>query len=268
MPISTVEEVIKDLRAGKMIILVDDANRENEGDLAMAAEKVTAEDINFMAKHGRGLICLALTNEKADSLRLHPMTSINTSPFQTAFTVSIEARCGVSTGISAADRATTIRTAICDDCRPEDLVRPGHVFPLRSRDGGVLLRAGQTEGIVSCSTQLHAAPKTVPMGQLHFRVCEIRFIVCAHSHPKRPCAKIVIEEGDPVSVAPRFTKLRHLGAVPSQNIQRQDPGSVEKVTSWLRNHWPRSEWSPPGESAASQTISPHPRPQTNPIVWA
>ena len=139
---------MEDLKAGKMIVLVDDANRENEGDLAMAAERVTPDSINFMAKHGRGLICLALTNEKADALHLHPMTPVNTSPFQTAFTVSIEAKRGVTTGISAADRATTVQTALRDECRPDELARPGHVFPLRARDGGVLVRAGQTEGIV------------------------------------------------------------------------------------------------------------------------
>jgi len=165
VPISTVEEAIRELQAGRMIILVDDANRENEGDLAMAAEKVSAADINFMAKNGRGLICLALTNEKADSLHLDPMTPVNTSTLQTAFTVSIEARRGVTTGISAADRATTIQTAIRDDCRPEDLVRPGHVFPLRARDGGVLFRAGQTEGIVDLTRLAGMKPAGV--------ICEI-----------------------------------------------------------------------------------------------
>ena len=165
MPISTVEEAIRDLQAGKMVILVDDANRENEGDLAMAAEKVSAADINFMAKNGRGLVCLAMTNEKADSLHLDPMTPVNTSTLETAFTVSIEARNGVTTGISAGDRATTIQTAIRDDCRPEDLVRPGHVFPLRARDGGVLFRAGQTEGIVDLTRLAGMKPAGV--------ICEI-----------------------------------------------------------------------------------------------
>jgi len=165
VPISSVEDVLEDLRAGKMIILVDDANRENEGDFAIAAEKVTPDAINFMAKHGRGLICLALTNEKADALRLDPMTPVNTSPFQTAFTVSIEAKRGVTTGISAADRSTTIQTAIKDDCRPDDLARPGHVFPLRARDGGVLVRAGQTEGIVDLTRLAGIKPAGV--------ICEI-----------------------------------------------------------------------------------------------
>jgi 3,4-dihydroxy 2-butanone 4-phosphate synthase/GTP cyclohydrolase II len=131
-----------------MVILVDDEDRENEGDLTMAAEMVTPEAINFMAKHGRGLICLTLTAEKCDQLRLRPMVDNNTSAFSTAFTVSIEAKRGVTTGISAADRAHTILTAVDDKTVPEDLSRPGHVFPLRARAGGVLVRTGQTEGSV------------------------------------------------------------------------------------------------------------------------
>jgi 3,4-dihydroxy 2-butanone 4-phosphate synthase/GTP cyclohydrolase II len=144
----SVEEAITDIKHGKMVILVDDEDRENEGDLTMAAEKVTPEAVNFMAKYGRGLICLSLTPEKADSLELPPMVTENTSRFETAFTVSVEARCGVTTGISAADRATTILTAVGDDAKPHDLVRPGHVFPLRARKGGVIVRSGQTEGSV------------------------------------------------------------------------------------------------------------------------
>jgi 3,4-dihydroxy 2-butanone 4-phosphate synthase/GTP cyclohydrolase II len=131
-----------------MVILVDDKERENEGDFCMAAEKVTPEAINFMAKYGRGLICVSMTADKIDKLDLPPMVDINTSPYGTGFTVSIEARCGVTTGVSAADRATTISTAVAADAKPRDLVRPGHVFPLRSRDGGVMVRAGQTEGSV------------------------------------------------------------------------------------------------------------------------
>jgi 3,4-dihydroxy 2-butanone 4-phosphate synthase/GTP cyclohydrolase II len=131
-----------------MVILVDDEDRENEGDLTIAAEKVTPEIINFMARYGRGLICLSMTGEKLDKLNLPMMVKDNTSPFNTGFTVSIEARRGVTTGISAADRATTILTAIADDAKPSDLVRPGHVFPLRARKGGVMVRAGQTEGSV------------------------------------------------------------------------------------------------------------------------
>jgi 3,4-dihydroxy 2-butanone 4-phosphate synthase/GTP cyclohydrolase II len=143
-----IEEAIEEMAAGRMVILVDDEDRENEGDLCMAAEKVTPEAINFMAKYGRGLICLSLTPERIDELKLPMMTDDNTSSFGTAFTVSIEAKKGVTTGISAADRATTIATAINSDTKPEDLAKPGHVFPLRARRGGVLQRAGQTEGSV------------------------------------------------------------------------------------------------------------------------
>jgi len=148
MPIASVKEVLEDLRQGKMIILVDDEARENEGDLTIAAEKVTPEAINFMAKYGRGLICLALSPENVEKLKLPLMVYDNRSPYQTAFTVSIEARQGVTTGISAADRAHTILTAVAEDARPEDLIQPGHVFPLRARRGGVLFRTGQTEGSV------------------------------------------------------------------------------------------------------------------------
>ena len=148
MPHLTIEEAIKEIREGRMVILVDDEDRENEGDLCMAAEAVTPEAINFMATYGRGLICLSMTPDKIDTLDLPPMVDNNTSPYGTGFTVSIEARCGVSTGISAADRATTIQTAVADDAKPRDLVRPGHIFPLRAREGGVIVRAGQTEGSV------------------------------------------------------------------------------------------------------------------------
>jgi len=146
-----IEQAIQDIKEGRMVILVDDEDRENEGDLCCAAEMVTPEIINFMAKYGRGLICLALTEDKADSLDLRPMCRENESSFCTAFTVSIEARQGVTTGISAQDRAHTILTAVADDSQPKDLVRPGHVFPLRARKGGVLVRTGQTEGSVDLS---------------------------------------------------------------------------------------------------------------------
>ncbi len=145
---ATVEQAMAEFQAGRMVILVDDEDRENEGDLAIAGEKVTAESINFMARFGRGLVCLALTEERCDELDLPPMVRDNTSPFGTAFTVSIEARGKTTTGISAADRAATIRTAVEPGTRPEDLLRPGHVFPLRARRGGVLKRAGQTEASV------------------------------------------------------------------------------------------------------------------------
>ena len=148
MPTCTVEEAVQELRQGRMIILVDDESRENEGDLTMAAEFVTPDAINFMAKYGRGLICLALDPRIVDHLDLPQMVRDNSSKFGTGFTISIEAKRGVTTGISAADRATTIRTAIAEDTGPADLARPGHVFPLRAREGGVLVRTGQTEGSV------------------------------------------------------------------------------------------------------------------------
>ena len=144
--IHKIEAALEDIRQGKMVILVDDEDRENEGDLTMAAEKITPEAINFMAKYGRGLICLSLTDQRLNELRLPMMVSENTSRFQTAFTISIDARQGVTTGISAADRATTILTAVNDNTQPEDLVSPGHTFPLRAREGGVLVRTGKTEG--------------------------------------------------------------------------------------------------------------------------
>ena len=165
MPISNIEDVLEDLRQGKMIILVDDEARENEGDLTIAAEKVTPETINFMAKHARGLICLALEPEIVEKLKLDQMVSKNRSAFQTAFTVSIEAARGVTTGISAADRAHTILTAIAEDATPEDLVQPGHVFPLRARRGGVLFRTGQTEGSVDLARLAGLKPAAV--------ICEI-----------------------------------------------------------------------------------------------
>lgn len=148
MAVSPIEEVIKDIRAGKMIILVDDEDRENEGDLCMAAEAVTPEAINFMATHGRGLICLTLSGDIVDQLQLPMMVRENTSPFGTGFTISIEARTGVSTGISAADRARTVEAAVAPDATPYDIVSPGHIFPLRAKDGGVLVRTGQTEGSI------------------------------------------------------------------------------------------------------------------------
>ena len=145
---SEIPQVLEQLRKGKMIVLVDAEDRENEGDLVCAAEKVTPQIINFMATHGRGLICLPLTAEKCDSLGLYPQTTENTARFETAFTISIDAAEGISTGISAADRAKTILASIKDDAKARDLVRPGHIFPLRARQGGVLVRAGQTEGAI------------------------------------------------------------------------------------------------------------------------
>jgi 3,4-dihydroxy 2-butanone 4-phosphate synthase/GTP cyclohydrolase II len=165
MPQISIEDALKDIREGRMIILVDDEDRENEGDLCMAAEKVTPEAINFMAKYGRGLICLPMTAEKIDSLDIPLMVDHNTSPYGTGFTVSIESRCGVTTGISAADRATTVLTAVADDAKPRDLVRPGHIFPLRARDGGVMVRAGQTEGSVDMARLAGMKPAGV--------ICEV-----------------------------------------------------------------------------------------------
>lgn len=162
---NAIDEAIDDITKGKMVILVDDEDRENEGDLCMAAEMVTPEAINFMARYGRGLICLSLIPERVEELQLPMMTDDNTSPFGTAFTVSIEAKRGVTTGISAADRAKTIQTAIDPKTRPQDLARPGHVFPLRSRPGGVLQRAGQTEGSVDLAKLSHLYPAGV--------ICEI-----------------------------------------------------------------------------------------------
>lgn len=148
MAVSPIEEVIEDIQAGKMVILVDDEDRENEGDLCMAAEAVTPEAINFMATHGRGLICLAMSPDIIDQLNLPMMVRDNKSPYGTGFTISIEARTGVSTGISAADRARTIEAAVNPEAKPADIISPGHVFPLRARKGGVLVRTGQTEGSV------------------------------------------------------------------------------------------------------------------------
>jgi 3,4-dihydroxy 2-butanone 4-phosphate synthase/GTP cyclohydrolase II len=165
MGLIPIEKAIEDIKDGRMVILVDDKDRENEGDLTVAAEAVTPEMINFMAKYARGLICLSLTQEKIEALDLPMMVDLNTSPFGTGFTVSIEARCGVTTGISAFDRATTILTAIRDDARPIDLVRPGHVFPLRAKSGGVIVRAGQTEGSVDLARLAGKRPAAV--------ICEI-----------------------------------------------------------------------------------------------
>lgn len=165
--VATIEEALQDLKEGKMIIIVDDEDRENEGDLCIAAEKVTPEAINFMAKYGRGLICLALTEEQVEKLKLPMMVPEDQSNalHGTAFTVSIDARYGVTTGISAHDRAKTILTAIADDAKPEDLVRPGHVFPLKARRGGVLVRAGHTEASVDLARLAGLKPAAV--------ICEI-----------------------------------------------------------------------------------------------
>ncbi|HXJ44647.1 MAG TPA: 3,4-dihydroxy-2-butanone-4-phosphate synthase, partial [Bryobacteraceae bacterium] len=165
MPFATIPEAIEEIRAGRMLVVVDDEDRENEGDLTIAAEKVTPEVINFMAMYGRGLICLTLTPERCDALRLPLMSPQNTSVFGTAFCEAIDAREGVTTGISAADRTKTILAAIHPDTRPSDLARPGHMFPLRAREGGVLVRAGQTEASVDLSRLAGLDPSGV--------ICEI-----------------------------------------------------------------------------------------------
>ena len=165
MPHLSIEEAIEEIKSGRMVILVDDEDRENEGDLCMAAEAVTPDAINFMAKYGRGLICLPMTSDKCDALNLPLMVNDNTSRFQTGFTVSIEAKTGITTGISAADRATTILTAVADNAKPSDLARPGHIFPLRARDGGVMVRVGQTEGSVDLARLAGLKPAAV--------ICEI-----------------------------------------------------------------------------------------------
>ena len=164
-PFVDVPGALDEIRAGRMVVVVDDEDRENEGDLTLAAEHVTPEAINFMARYGRGLICLTLTDERADYLRLFPMTQHNSSRFGTAFTETIEAREGVTTGISAADRAHTIRTAISPTATPADLARPGHIFPLRARKGGVLVRAGQTEASVDLARMAGLNPSGV--------ICEV-----------------------------------------------------------------------------------------------
>src|SRR6266852_5926809 len=164
-PFATIEDAIEEIREGRMVVVVDDEDRENEGDLTIAAQFATPEAINFMATHARGLICLCLTEERADQLGLRPMTEHNEAPLGTAFTVSIEAREGVTTGISAADRSHTIQVAINPQTRPGDLVQPGHVFPLRAKPGGVLERIGQTEAAVDLARMAGLTPAGV--------VCEI-----------------------------------------------------------------------------------------------
>ena len=165
MPFATVPEALEQFRRGRMIVVVDDENRENEGDLTLAADFVTPEAVNFMAKYGRGLICLTLTEQRVDQMRLAPMTRTNTSRFGTAFTESIEAKEGVTTGISAHDRARTMQVTIDPRSRPRDLARPGHVFPLRARRGGVLVRPGQTEASVDLARMAGLTPAGV--------ICEI-----------------------------------------------------------------------------------------------
>ena len=165
MPIAPVPELVAELAAGRMVILVDEEDRENEGDLVLAADHVSPAGINFMAKHGRGLVCLTLTRERCERLQLPPMTARNGTVHGTAFTVSIEAAEGVSTGISAADRARTVRAAVARDAQPRDLVQPGHIFPLQAQDGGVLMRGGHTEAGCDLAAMAGLTPAAV--------ICEI-----------------------------------------------------------------------------------------------
>ena len=167
MSFSPIPEILEELKAGKPVVLVDDEDRENEGDLVYAAEKITPAAMNFILVHGRGTVCLSLTGEQCDKLRLHPQTDLNTSALGTAFTVTVDAhpRFGVTTGVSARDRATTVQVAVADDAQPADLRRPGHMNPLRARDGGVLVRAGQTEGSVDLARLAGMKPAAV--------ICEI-----------------------------------------------------------------------------------------------
>jgi len=165
MGLSTIAEAIEDIKAGRFVIIVDDEDRENEGDLALAAEKITTEAVNFMAKHGRGLICLPVTGQRLDELGIPQMVGQNTSKFSTAFTVSVDAKHGTTTGISAADRAQTIKVVVDPATKPDDLVRPGHIFPLRAKEGGVLVRAGQTEAVVDLARLAGLYPAGV--------ICEI-----------------------------------------------------------------------------------------------
>ena len=165
VPISPVEDIVAELKAGRIVILVDEEDRENEGDLVMASDHISAEGINFMARFGRGLICLTLTRERCESLQLPPMTARNGDKKGTAFTVSIEAAEGVTTGISAADRAQTVRAAVAKNSKPDDLVQPGHIFPLQAVDGGVLMRAGHTEAGCDLAAMAGCSPSSV--------ICEI-----------------------------------------------------------------------------------------------
>ena len=165
MSFDNIQDAIKEIRDGRMVIVVDDEDRENEGDLTMAAERVTPAAINFMAKHGRGLICVSLPGQRLDELQIPLMVSENTSPYETAFCISVEARWGVTTGVSAQDRATTIRALVDPKTGPDDLARPGHIFPLRAKKGGVLARAGQTEAAADLSRLAGLYPAGV--------ICEI-----------------------------------------------------------------------------------------------
>src|SRR5213595_567580 len=217
-PFATIDEAIEDIREGRMVVVVDDEDRENEGDLTIAAQFATPDAINFMTMHARGLVCLCLTEERADELGLRPMTEHNEAPLGTAFTVSVEAREGVTTGISAADRSRTIQVAIHPDSTPHDLVQPGHVFPLRARPGGVLERMGQTEAAVDLAKlaglnpsgvvceimnedgTLARVPDLVPYCELH----SLRMITVADLVEHRRRHEQLVERGASVRLPTRY----------------------------------------------------------------
>ncbi len=216
-----IESAIADIRAGKMLIVVDDEDRENEGDLVMAAERVTPEAINFMATHGRGLICLPMTSERLEELRIPPMTGENTSEQGTAFHVSIGAKGRITTGISAQDRATTVLAAIADETRPDDLSRPGHVFPLRAKPGGILERAGHTEAAVDLARMADLYPAGV--------ICEI--MNADGTMARRPQLEDVAEEHGlkMITVADLIRYRRRTRTARRAHIHRASPDRVRGV---------------------------------------
>jgi 3,4-dihydroxy 2-butanone 4-phosphate synthase/GTP cyclohydrolase II len=224
--IALVERALSEIRKGRIVILTDDEDRENEGDLVMAAEKATPKAINFMATHGRGLICLSLTEERIRRLNLPLMVHDNTSPFQTAFTVSIEAARGVTTGISAADRARTIQAAVAPHAKPGDLVRPGHIFPLRARDGGVLVRTGQTEGSVDLARMAGLEPAGViceimnPDGSMARRTDLLRF---ARKHKL-----VMLSVADIIRY--RLERERLIKRIDTATIERRGVGTFQAYT--------------------------------------
>jgi 3,4-dihydroxy 2-butanone 4-phosphate synthase / GTP cyclohydrolase II len=224
--IALVERALSEIRKGRMVILTDDEDRENEGDLVMAAEKATPKAINFMATHGRGLICLSLTEERIRRLNLPLMVQDNTSPFQTAFTISIEAARGVTTGISAADRARTIQAAVAPHAKPGDLVRPGHIFPLRARDGGVLVRTGQTEGSVDLARMAGLEPAGVicevmnPDGSMARRADLVKF---ARKHKL-----VMLSVADIIRY--RLERERLIKRIDTATIERRGVGTFQAYT--------------------------------------
>ena len=245
--IATIERAIDAIRSGRMVIMVDDEDRENEGDLVMAADRVTPEAVNFMARHGRGLICLSLTEERVQRLGLSMMAADNRSPRATAFTVSIDARLGMTTGISARERAETIRAAVAADAKPDDLVTPGHVFPLRARRGGVLVRSGHTEGSVDLARLAGCDPAAVICeimrddGEMA-RMPELVQFATAHNLP-------IIKIADLIEYRLSQEQLVHRASDTLVRPSRPDcrrnfaPVSTRR-TSRIRNIWPWFSVSP------------------------